>query len=188
MLSRAINHLIDSSVCDNWFRNTKKKMEYAFKTQPWLYAGDSAWVFASVPAKYYEEIKLTASSNRGFGAVRVNASCNNVKWQTSIFPDSKTKTYLRLFFAVSGAARTLHRLLLFLHLLRMLHQCCVVLIVEVAMMMAQEQIGGVAVLAVVVAVVVEVVVVVVVVVVAVAVAAVLVAVAVMMATELVVAL
>lgn len=69
-------------------------MEYAFKTQPWLYAGDSAWVFASVPAKYYEEIKLTASSNRGFGAVRVNASCNNVKWQTSIFPDSKTKTYL----------------------------------------------------------------------------------------------
>ena len=69
-------------------------MKYTFDAKLWLYPGEAAWVFATVPRNYFEDIKRLAASTRGFGAVRVNVTCNGVSWQTSLFPDNKTSTYL----------------------------------------------------------------------------------------------
>jgi Domain of unknown function (DUF1905) len=70
-------------------------MEYTFSTKLWEWTGEGAWIFITLPAEYYEEIKQIAnSSNKGFGSIRVEAKIRDTSWNTSIFPDSKTKTYL----------------------------------------------------------------------------------------------
>ena len=70
-------------------------MHYKFKAKPWLYSGENPWVFVSVPKELSAEIKeVTSSVKRGFGSVRVAVKVNSIEWRTSIFPDSKTQTYL----------------------------------------------------------------------------------------------
>ncbi|MCA9349312.1 DUF1905 domain-containing protein [Candidatus Saccharibacteria bacterium] len=70
-------------------------MTYDFKAKLWKWQGDSAWHFMSLPRDYYPEIKLFASGYaRGFGSVKVEAKIGNSIWKTSIFPDSKTETFM----------------------------------------------------------------------------------------------
>lgn len=54
-----------------------------------------AWHFLHVPKKESEEIKKNFGKNkRGFGSIRVEATLGKEKWQTSIFPDKKSGTYI----------------------------------------------------------------------------------------------
>lgn len=70
-------------------------MELTFRVELWEWQGQGAWCFVSVPAKYYDEIKLiSASPKRGFGSARVEATIGKTKWKTSIFPDTKSGSYL----------------------------------------------------------------------------------------------
>jgi hypothetical protein len=49
----------------------------------------------SLPADTSAEISdAAAGARRGFGSVRVAATIGGTSWRTSIFPDSKTGTYL----------------------------------------------------------------------------------------------
>jgi hypothetical protein len=70
--------------------------EYKFATKVWLYNGEGAWHFATLPEGYASEIRrLTAEySRKGFGSVRVIASIGGESWKTSIFPDRKSHSYL----------------------------------------------------------------------------------------------
>jgi hypothetical protein len=72
--------------------------EYTFKTKVWLWETDKApasWHFISVPPKYAIDIKdIFQSNKRGFGSLRVKATIGNTTWNTSIFPDNKSDTYL----------------------------------------------------------------------------------------------
>ena len=48
-----------------------------------------------VPAEVSAEItEITAGVRRGFGSVCVDVTVGVTSWRTSIFPDSKTGTYL----------------------------------------------------------------------------------------------
>ncbi len=68
---------------------------FRFTAPLWLYPGDAAWHFISVPADISDDIAhLTAATRRGFGSVRVTATVGSTSWQTSVFPDSKTGTYV----------------------------------------------------------------------------------------------
>jgi hypothetical protein len=68
----------------------------SFSARVWVYPGVAAWYFVSLPQK---EAKLVAESQktkkrRGWGAVRVRVQIGDTSWETSIFPDKKSNTYL----------------------------------------------------------------------------------------------
>ncbi|MBL8031584.1 MAG: DUF1905 domain-containing protein [Candidatus Doudnabacteria bacterium] len=69
--------------------------EFTFKAKPWVYPGQAAWHFVSVPKKESARIKaLFGGLQRGFGSFPVTVSIGKTTWLTSIFPDPKTGTYL----------------------------------------------------------------------------------------------
>ena len=54
----------------------------------WLWSGGSAsWHFLTVSEELSGEIRAQSLAHRGgFGSVRVEASINDVRWRTSVFP------------------------------------------------------------------------------------------------------
>lgn len=70
-------------------------MEYKLRSKVWMYPGAAAWYFVNVNKKVSREIKETfGESERGFGSIRVVVTVGHTSWKTSIFPDSKSGTYL----------------------------------------------------------------------------------------------
>jgi hypothetical protein len=68
---------------------------YDVRAKVWIYPGQAAWHFASIPKKTASEIKTRfGASARGWGSLRVTATIGKTSWETSIFPDKKTGTYL----------------------------------------------------------------------------------------------
>ena len=68
---------------------------FAFSAPLWQHPGADGWHFVSVPAEISDDIAdLTASTRRGFGSVRVTVTVGSTSWRTSVFPDSKSGTYL----------------------------------------------------------------------------------------------
>lgn len=67
---------------------------YVFTTRLWFHRdGPGAWCFATLPADVADEIRAT-TERRGFGSVRVRAVIGETAWDTSVFPDSATESYL----------------------------------------------------------------------------------------------
>ena len=65
----------------------------------WLYSGKGAWYFVSLPAESAAEITyfskaLNGGKRTGWGSVRVTVQVGKTMWQTSLFPDSKNKSYV----------------------------------------------------------------------------------------------
>lgn len=69
---------------------------YKFVTKLWIYPGEGAWYFITVPSEYAQEIKSFTHGwpNKGFGTIKVNATVKGTTWETSIFPDKKSGSYL----------------------------------------------------------------------------------------------
>lgn len=70
-------------------------MKYSFKAELWLWQGEGAWHFVTLPKDISEEIKEAFGTGRpGFGSISVTATIKDNIWETSIFPDSKSGSYL----------------------------------------------------------------------------------------------
>lgn len=55
----------------------------------------AGWHFISVPKKESAEIKKAyAGRTKGWGSLPVEATIGKTSWKSSIFPDSKSGTYL----------------------------------------------------------------------------------------------
>ena len=68
---------------------------FEFTAPLWQYPGEGGWHFVSLPPEIGDDITdVTAGIRAGFGSVRVAVTVGTTSWQTSIFPDSKTRTYL----------------------------------------------------------------------------------------------
>ncbi len=68
---------------------------YKLKSKVWPYPGMAAWRFLTVPKKDSEAIKKRhGGSARGWGSLPVSVKVGKTKWETSIFPDKKSGTYL----------------------------------------------------------------------------------------------
>lgn len=71
---------------------------YTFSSEVWKYPtkdGKGGWFFIHVDSAASKSIKkMTELPKRGFGSVPVIVSIGTSRWRTSIFPDSKTQTYL----------------------------------------------------------------------------------------------
>jgi hypothetical protein len=55
----------------------------------------AAWHFVGLPANAATTLTRRAKGHtRGWGSIRVTAQIGTTRWETSVFPDSKDKTYL----------------------------------------------------------------------------------------------
>lgn len=71
------------------------KSSYKFKSDVWLYPGNTPWHFVNVPKKESKEIKEAFGARaRGWGSIPVSVTVGKTTWETSIFPDSQSGMYL----------------------------------------------------------------------------------------------
>ncbi|HUS23628.1 MAG TPA: DUF1905 domain-containing protein [Candidatus Binatia bacterium] len=82
--------------------------DYTVRTKVWRYKGTSAWHFASVPVKASGLIRQRfGATARGWGSIRVRIRIGGTEWDTSLFPEKKSRTYL---FAIKASVRKAERL------------------------------------------------------------------------------
>ena len=76
--------------------------DYKVRTKVWRYKGAN-WYFANLSVKQSATIKARfGSTARGWGSIRVHVRIGDTEWDTSLFPDRKSGTYL---FAIKAAVR-----------------------------------------------------------------------------------
>ena len=66
-------------------------------------ADPSAWCFVTLPVEVGEEVRLRAGEPRGFGSVPVRVEAGTSRWETSVFPDSESGSFV---LPVKKAVRT----------------------------------------------------------------------------------
>ncbi|PIR55503.1 DUF1905 domain-containing protein [Candidatus Peregrinibacteria bacterium CG10_big_fil_rev_8_21_14_0_10_36_19] len=72
-----------------------KNPTYKFNSQVWIYPGVAAWHFVNLDKDTSELIKnLYAPFTKGFGSLPVTVTVGKTSWETSIFPDKKSGSYL----------------------------------------------------------------------------------------------
>lgn len=70
-------------------------MSYRFVATLWRYPGDAAWYFVTLPHDVADDIEeISAPTRKGFGSVRVEVMLGGSRWRTSLFPDTKTESYV----------------------------------------------------------------------------------------------
>jgi hypothetical protein len=68
---------------------------FTFTSKVLVYPGMNAWRFLVLPQKEGKRIKETFGKKaRGWGSLPVTVSVGTTAWDTSIFPDKKSGTYL----------------------------------------------------------------------------------------------
>lgn len=68
---------------------------FRFENRVWLYPGAAAWHFVSVPKRETKKLReLFSGMGRAWGSLPVTATIGKTSWKTSIFPDSKSGSYL----------------------------------------------------------------------------------------------
>lgn len=66
-----------------------------FTAEVWRYPGNAAWHFVTLPSECAEEIRArTDGMRRGFGSVRVRVTIGGSTWDTSVFPDKATGSFV----------------------------------------------------------------------------------------------
>lgn len=69
--------------------------EFTFTGQVWRWKGDSPWHFVSLPENVADEVEdLSQGMTGGFGSVPVEVRAQDFTWQTSLFPDKASGTYM----------------------------------------------------------------------------------------------
>ncbi len=68
---------------------------YIITSKVFVYSGMGAWRFLGIPTTLSQEIKATFGKNaKGWGSLPVTATIGSLTWNTSIFPDKKSASYL----------------------------------------------------------------------------------------------
>ncbi len=70
-------------------------MKYTVKSKVWVYPGMAAWRFVHISKQYSDDIRARfGTSARGWGSIKVKVVLGATTWETSIFPDKQSGTYL----------------------------------------------------------------------------------------------
>jgi hypothetical protein len=68
---------------------------YEFDAKVWVYPGEAAWYFVTLPKDVAREIDFEHGHHKaGFGSLRVQVIIGQTTWQTSIFTDTKSSSYM----------------------------------------------------------------------------------------------
>ena len=57
-------------------------------------ADTGAWCFVTLPLDLADEVRERAGEPRGFGSVRVRVRVDTTTWDTSVFPDAASGSYV----------------------------------------------------------------------------------------------
>lgn len=75
---------------------------FKVRTKVWRHKSGS-WYLANVPPRPSAQIKAQfGSTAKGWGSIRVHLKIGKTEWDTSLFPDRTSKTYV---FAIKAAVR-----------------------------------------------------------------------------------
>jgi hypothetical protein len=67
---------------------------YEFTAELWLYTGEAAWHFISLPAEISDDIRARTEGALAFGSTKVEARIGETTWSTSAFFDRKRDCFL----------------------------------------------------------------------------------------------
>jgi hypothetical protein len=68
---------------------------YSFRGELWHYPGETGWHFITLPQDLAEQLRDEAAPFRkAFGSVKVSVSIAGQRWSTSIFPESRSHSYV----------------------------------------------------------------------------------------------
>lgn len=68
---------------------------FEFTADLWRYTGEAAWYFVTLPHDVADDIdEITGDARRGFGSVRVEVTVGSTTWRTSVFPDTKSGSFV----------------------------------------------------------------------------------------------
>ena len=67
---------------------------FEFTAELYEWTGDAAWVFVTLPVDLAEDIRDMDLPRRGFGSVKVRVRIGATEWRTSVFPDSRSGSYV----------------------------------------------------------------------------------------------
>lgn len=71
------------------------KINYKFSANLWKDTSSGRWVFVSLPKEISKEIREHLKwQEEGWGRMKTIASINNFEWNTAIWFDTKSNTYL----------------------------------------------------------------------------------------------
>jgi hypothetical protein len=70
------------------------RIEHRFKAKLWVYQGKGAWHFVTLPREAADEIRFHNPLTRGFMPIACEATVGMTRWKTSVFPDSKSGSYV----------------------------------------------------------------------------------------------
>ena len=70
------------------------ELDWHFTAKLWVYSGTGAWHFVTLPVDVAEQIKFYREQRRGFGSIRVQVTIGSTQWQTSIFPDKASNSFV----------------------------------------------------------------------------------------------
>jgi hypothetical protein len=61
----------------------------------WVHDGPAGWHFLTLPPEVADDVReLGAAVRGGFGSVRVTATVGGTAWQTSVFPDAGSGSFV----------------------------------------------------------------------------------------------
>ena len=69
-------------------------LELSFDAELWQYEGDGGWHFVTLPVDLADEVREQVPRRPGFGSVRVSAVVGDTRWQTSLFPEAASRSYV----------------------------------------------------------------------------------------------
>jgi hypothetical protein len=73
----------------------KKPLRISLTSKVVVYPGVGGWRFLGLPAKQAKEIKEQCGARaRAWGSLPVVVTVGKTTWETSLFPDTKSGTYL----------------------------------------------------------------------------------------------
>jgi hypothetical protein len=70
--------------------------EHVFHAQIWEHAPEEpgSWHFCTLPPEVADDVSFEAGPRGGFGSVRVEVRIGPSTWRTSLFPDSRTGSFV----------------------------------------------------------------------------------------------
>ncbi|WP_370306331.1 DUF1905 domain-containing protein [Sinimarinibacterium flocculans] len=82
--------------------------DYIVESTVWRHKGTAAWHFANLSVEQSADIKSRyGTTASGWGSIRVRIRIGKTEWNTSLFPDKKSGTYL---FAIKADVRKAEKL------------------------------------------------------------------------------
>lgn len=71
------------------------KIQYDFSSELWQHSPEGGWVFVSLPTSMSKEIRDNLQwQEEGWGRMKVAAVVGSIEWNTAIWFDTKSNTYL----------------------------------------------------------------------------------------------